>query len=106
MVGEGWKEVSEEGKAFLKELLQVDPKRRLTASQALSHHWLKQEGPSLNRRLSSITGLAAMASKNKKRISKGATHAVEEPQIIAQDNATPNPDDKAMQAEDKIEVTL
>lgn len=66
MVGEGWSEVSEDGKAFLKQLLQVDPKRRLTAQDALSHPWIMHDGPSLDRRLSSITGLAAIASKSKK----------------------------------------
>lgn len=66
MVGDGWAEVSDEGKQFLKELLQVDPKRRLTATAALQHQWLCGDGgPSLNRRLSSISGLAAIASKSK-----------------------------------------
>lgn len=72
MAGEGWNEVSDEGKAFLKQLLQVDPTRRLTAEQALAHHWLTQESPSLNRRLSSINGLKKITSKNKKRLPLGS----------------------------------
>lgn len=71
MVGEGWNEVSDEGKTFLKELLQVDPKRRLTSEQALCHPWIAEDAPSLNRRLSSISGLAVIASKNKKKMSEG-----------------------------------
>lgn len=87
MVGEGWDEVSDEGKAFLKLLLQVDPKRRLTASQALEHPWLSQDGPSLNRRLSSISGLAVIASKNKKRISEGAGKPATSPIGSKEDSA-------------------
>lgn len=74
ITGEGWNEVSDEGKAFLKLVLQVDPKRRLSASEALQHPWIRQDGPTLNRRLSSISGLAVIASKNKKRISQGTVH--------------------------------
>lgn len=71
MVGEGWTAVSEEGKTFLTQLLQVDPKRRLTADQALSHSWVCKDGPSLNRRLSSISGLAVIASKSRKKVADG-----------------------------------
>ncbi|CAN8077116.1 unnamed protein product [Agarophyton chilense] len=71
MVGEGWDEVSEEGKQFLRQMLQVDPKKRLTAEKALSHPWVSRDAPSLDRRLSSISGLAAIASKNKLRVNPG-----------------------------------
>ena len=68
MVGDGWNEVSDEGKTFLKELLHMDPKKRLTAEQALSHPWISStQGPTLNKRLSSISGLAVIASKTKKK---------------------------------------
>lgn len=66
MSGDGWNEVSDEGKTFLKQLLQVDPKRRLTAGQALSHDWLTA-GPTLDRRLSSINGLKRIASVTKQK---------------------------------------
>lgn len=69
MVGDGWDEVSKEGKTFLKQMLQIDPKKRLTADQALSHSWLTRTAPSLNRKLSSISGLAVIASANKAKIS-------------------------------------
>lgn len=72
MTGEGWNEVSEEGKAFLKQLLQVDPKRRFTAAQALSAPWITRDGPSLNRRLSSVSGLAVIHGKTKVRNSRGS----------------------------------
>lgn len=72
MTGEGWSEVSEEGKLFLNQLLQIDPKKRLTASEALSASWITKNGPLLNRRLSSISGLAAIHGKAKFRKSKGS----------------------------------
>lgn len=72
MTGEGWNEVSEEGKSFLKQLLQIDPKKRLTASEALSTSWITKDGPLLNRRLSSISGLAAIHGKAKLRKSQGS----------------------------------
>jgi calcium-dependent protein kinase len=40
MKPERWKNVSEEGTGFVKALLQVDPKKRLTCQQALDHHWI------------------------------------------------------------------
>lgn len=67
MEGEGWNEVSDEGKAFLREMLQLDPKQRLTAEQALVHPWIMTED-NFNRRLSSMNGLAAIANKMKQRI--------------------------------------
>lgn len=67
MEGEGWNEVSDEGKAFLREMLQLDPKQRLTAEQALVHPWIMTDD-NFNRRLSSMNGLAAIANKMKQRI--------------------------------------
>lgn len=72
MMGDGWNEVSEEGKSFLNQLLQIDPKRRLTAAEALSAPWIIKDGPLLNRRLSSISGLAAIHGKAKLRKSQGS----------------------------------
>lgn len=68
MEGDGWDEVSDEGKNFLQALLQLDPKQRLTAEQALSHPWILTEDQNFNRRLSSVNGLAAIANKIKQRI--------------------------------------
>lgn len=94
MVGEGWNEVSEEGKSFLKLLLQVDPKRRLSATQALGHPWLNEDGSSLNRRLSSISGLAVIASKQRKRPSLETPPAkpVDKHETINQTGQPPNTD--------------
>lgn len=41
MVAPVWKTVSPEARAFVKALLVKDPKRRLTANQALKHAWLR-----------------------------------------------------------------
>lgn len=65
MVGDGWAEVSHGGKKFLKQLLQLDPSRRLTADQALAHPWVVgdvQDG-ALQKQLSSVNGLAKLMSK-------------------------------------------
>jgi len=40
MKPERWDSVSENAKAFVKALLQVDPSKRLTAAQALDHPWI------------------------------------------------------------------
>lgn len=69
MVGDGWSEVSNAGKEFLKQLLQLDPSRRLTAEDALNHPWiLGDQGPgdgTMQKRLSSVNELAALMSKQK-----------------------------------------
>jgi len=36
-----WSKVSQEGQDFVKQLLVVDPNKRLTAKQALEHSWIK-----------------------------------------------------------------
>jgi serine/threonine protein kinase len=48
---ENWKEVSEEGKQFVSDLLQVDPKKRLMAEDALDHPWMNVEDRELNPRI-------------------------------------------------------
>lgn len=65
MVGDGWTEVSEEGKGFLKQLLQLDPSRRLTADQALAHPWVIGGSGSgvFKKQLSSMNGLASIVQK-------------------------------------------
>ena len=35
-----WDAVSDSAKDFIKKLLVADPQNRMTATQALSHHWL------------------------------------------------------------------
>jgi calcium-dependent protein kinase len=82
MVGDGWSEVSDGGKTFLKQLLQLDPKRRLTADQALAQPWILGEGADdggkMQKRLSSVSGLAALVSKQKSvKIADGGDAAAE-----------------------------
>ena len=36
-----WKRVSEDAKDLLRNLLQVDPKKRIKAKDALAHNWFK-----------------------------------------------------------------
>lgn len=73
MEGEGWDEVSDEGKGFLRELLKLDPKERLTAEGALGHSWILTEEKQFNRRLSSVNGLAFLANKLKNRATPEGT---------------------------------
>uniref|UniRef100_A0A7S4N7F1 Calmodulin n=1 Tax=Odontella aurita TaxID=265563 RepID=A0A7S4N7F1_9STRA len=48
--GPGWKHVSEEAKNFVSALIKLDPKKRLTAEQALDHKWLSTEFSLTDRR--------------------------------------------------------
>jgi len=43
-----WKEVSETAKDFIRRLLVVDPKQRLTGKKALEHPWLTGSAPAHN----------------------------------------------------------
>lgn len=74
MVGEGWDEVSDLGKAFLKELLQLDPKRRLNAEKALNHPWIRGSSgnPAIQKQLSSVSGMAVLMSKERSKKSKSS----------------------------------
>jgi serine/threonine protein kinase len=69
MVGDGWSEVSDAGKGFLKQLLQLDPKRRLTADEALAHPWVtgesEPEAGMMQKKLSSVAGLANLMSRQR-----------------------------------------
>lgn len=65
MVGDGWDEVSDLGKQFLKQLLQLDPKKRLNAAEALNHPWIigNESDSTMKKRLSSVRGLAKIQSQ-------------------------------------------
>jgi len=39
--GSGWRGISDEAKQFVQSLLQKEPELRMTAQQALQHHWLQ-----------------------------------------------------------------
>jgi|EP00970_Alexandrium_tamarense_P007895 serine/threonine protein kinase len=41
MSGRVWEGISDNGKDFVKRLMQVDPNKRLNASEALHHPWLR-----------------------------------------------------------------
>lgn len=53
MTGPDWDSVSDTGKAFLCSLLSLDPKRRLTAKEALDHDWMLEGSDGLQKNLSS-----------------------------------------------------
>lgn len=56
-----WKDVSKDAKAFIKSLLQVDPKARATSREALEHVWLKGETASDHDLLPEIRSYIAKA---------------------------------------------
>ncbi len=58
MRGEAWAAVSDECKAFVRGLLQVDPSRRPTAKQALASTWISS---SSGGELRTLTSQAAIA---------------------------------------------
>ena len=98
LTGEGWDEVSAKGKRYLRDLLQLDPKRRPSAKQALSHPWICGEGPSLDRRLSSINGITEIAS-TKSKTSAGNTPIKVNPEI---EDMKDDHSDSVMQAARKL----
>lgn len=62
--GPEWEQVSGDAKLFLKQLLQLDPGKRLTAENALNHAWIVKKDNTL-RKLTSQANMAV--SLNKKR---------------------------------------
>jgi len=51
VLNEYWTEVSDEGKQFVSDLLQVDPTKRLRAKDALNHTWMNLPDRELNPRI-------------------------------------------------------
>mmetsp|Transcript_7297 Transcript_7297/g.10327 ORF Transcript_7297/g.10327 Transcript_7297/m.10327 type:complete len:565 (-) Transcript_7297:188-1882(-) len=45
-----WKSISDEAKDFVSSLIEMDPKKRLTAQQALNHKWQSKEFPLSDRK--------------------------------------------------------
>ena len=62
MRGEAWTGVSEECKGFVKCLLEIEPKERPTATDALAHSWMQSSGGDLR----TLTSQAALAESFKK----------------------------------------
>lgn len=56
-----WKDVSKDAKEFILSLLQVDPKKRVSSSQALKHRWLEGETASDHDLLPEIRSYMAKA---------------------------------------------
>jgi len=63
---EYWAEISDGAKDLISKLLMVDPKKRITAAQALKHPWLELNEAELNKR-SLNKNLAEMRRWNQKR---------------------------------------
>lgn len=72
MEGEGWSSVSADCKAFIRQLLEMDPKLRLTASDALAAPWMTKKfhvpvanngNEDLIQRLTSQTGIASLTKR-------------------------------------------
>lgn len=69
MLSESFKEVSESAKNLLKRMLEVDPDKRITAQEALSHPYFKEdlEGKSLDYgvRLATLENFKVKKSENR-----------------------------------------
>lgn len=72
MEGEGWSSVSSDCKAFIRQLLEMDPKLRLTAADALAAPWMTKKfhvptskggDDDLIQRLTSQTGIASLTKR-------------------------------------------
>jgi serine/threonine protein kinase len=72
---EEWNGISQEAKDFISCLLCVDPKKRLTAEQALNHSWLHLEDPTLHS-TDLKESLSRMKTFNAKRKIKAAILSV------------------------------
>jgi calcium-dependent protein kinase len=72
-----WKNISQDAKDLIKELLRMNPKERFTASQALEHTWVKKKAPAskggdLNATM--VDNLKGFRSQNK--LKKAALHVI------------------------------
>ncbi|XP_064117955.1 serine/threonine-protein kinase H1 homolog [Macrobrachium nipponense] len=73
---EVWKEVSESGRDFVRMLLEVDPKTRLSASEALRHQWiLANHHTSRSRQANSPSGSWGRRSSRSSLSSRSARSA-------------------------------
>jgi serine/threonine protein kinase len=100
MVGDGWSEVSDAGKSFLKNLLQLDPKRRLTADEALRHPWIigNDTQPGIEKKLSSLGGIAVLVSKQR---SMKSIHKEKREIVTNDENAASLPESNGSVSEEK-----
>ncbi|CAE8602832.1 unnamed protein product, partial [Polarella glacialis] len=72
-----WKNVSEDAKYLIRQLLKMNPPERYTAEQALNHTWVVEKAPrALNAPLSAglVANLQGFRSKNK--LKKAALHVI------------------------------
>lgn len=106
MEGEGWDEVTEQGKLFLRELLKIDPKERLTADQALNHPWILKDDPQFNRRLSSINGMAFLANKMKQKLGINGTAVEENVEVGAPRGKLPSGDEEFKDQRVPVDTTV
>eukprot|EP01099_Mayorella_cantabrigiensis_P008832 TRINITY_DN872_c0_g1_i1.p1 TRINITY_DN872_c0_g1~~TRINITY_DN872_c0_g1_i1.p1 ORF type:complete len:322 (+),score=86.21 TRINITY_DN872_c0_g1_i1:63-968(+) len=70
---EYWKDISQNAKDFINKLLVVDPKKRLTASQALEHDWLKGHASATELKSVMGTKIANYVTLRKQESKKNAT---------------------------------
>lgn len=61
MTGAVWDNISDDGKDFTRQLLQVDPKIRLSAEQAMEHPWMKHKNSKAFRRSLSSATIAGLS---------------------------------------------
>eukprot|EP00811_Abedinium_folium_P028718 NODE_4469_length_1887_cov_20.710227.p1 GENE.NODE_4469_length_1887_cov_20.710227~~NODE_4469_length_1887_cov_20.710227.p1 ORF type:complete len:510 (-),score=122.71 NODE_4469_length_1887_cov_20.710227:306-1835(-) len=72
-----WKNVSEDAKGLIKQLLKLQPKERFNAEQALNHVWVKEKAPKASNvplQSSLVDNLRSFRSQNK--LKKAALHVI------------------------------
>eukprot|EP00168_Porphyra_purpurea_P011019 TRINITY_DN2761_c0_g1_i2.p3 TRINITY_DN2761_c0_g1~~TRINITY_DN2761_c0_g1_i2.p3 ORF type:complete len:155 (-),score=61.07 TRINITY_DN2761_c0_g1_i2:295-759(-) len=118
MEGEGWAGVSSDCKAFIRQLLEMDPKLRLTASDALAAPWMtkkfhvpvaKNGDEYLIQRLTSQTGIASL-TKRQMRDTQAAVlemkASMRQAQAAALENATSHESSVSLNSSDSSTLSI
>lgn len=78
--GEVWDEVTDDGKAFVRAMLHLDPKKRLTAVEALRHAWIGADMPRKGYSMLSADGHGSSSTEGTSSVDEAEFHdALSEP---------------------------
>mmetsp|Transcript_66719 Transcript_66719/g.150658 ORF Transcript_66719/g.150658 Transcript_66719/m.150658 type:complete len:518 (-) Transcript_66719:45-1598(-) len=74
--GKAWKQVSQDAKLLIQQLVKVDPKERYTSEQALAHVWIQEKAPRASAQLHSGLVEALRHFRSENRLKKAALHVI------------------------------